>query len=97
MVTLTADALHPESLKRSIEMKARAYLREDKLGEIVPFLECMLEESYLPGWSLLVKKLEEYFTSRGEVPGKGPRESSGRSLIKNFCLQKVSRIIEDTA
>lgn len=61
---LTAHALNPESLKRSIEMKARAYLPKDKLGEIVPFLECVLEEEYLPGWSRLMKKLEEYFNSR---------------------------------
>lgn len=61
---LTAHALNPESLKRSIEKKAWAYLPKDKLGEIVPFLECVLEEEYLPGWGRLMKKLEEYFNSR---------------------------------
>ena len=61
---LTAHALDPESLKRSIEKRARAYLPKDKLGEIVPFLECVLEEEYLPGWGRLMKKLEEYFNSR---------------------------------
>src|SRR5512139_593938 len=61
---LTAHALHPESLKRSIERKARAYLPKDKLGEIVPFLECVLEEEYLPAWGRLMKKLEGYFNSR---------------------------------
>jgi CheY-like chemotaxis protein len=35
---LTAHSLNPESLKRSIEKRARAYLPKDKLGEIVPFL-----------------------------------------------------------
>ena len=61
---LTAHALHPEALKRSIEKKARAYLPKDKLGEIVPFLECVLEEEYLPGWGRLMKRLEDYFTFR---------------------------------
>src|SRR5512139_255538 len=51
---LTAHSLNPESLKRSIEMKARAYLPKDKLGEMVPFLECVLEEGYLPGWGRLM-------------------------------------------
>jgi CheY-like chemotaxis protein len=60
---LTAHALNPESLKRSIKKKARAYLPKDKLGEIVPFLECVLEEGYLPGWGRLMKKLESYFNS----------------------------------
>ena len=35
---LTAHALTPEALKRSFEMKARAYLPKEKLGEVVPFL-----------------------------------------------------------
>ena len=64
VVMLTAHSLHPESLKRSIEMKARAYLPKDKLGEIVPFLETVLEEEYLPGWGRLMKKLERYFDSQ---------------------------------
>ncbi len=64
VVMLTAHALHPEALKRSIEKKARAYLPKDKLGGIVPFLECVLEEAYLPGWGRLMKKLENYFASR---------------------------------
>jgi CheY-like chemotaxis protein len=37
VVMLTAHALTPDALKRSFEMKARAYLPKEKLGEIVPF------------------------------------------------------------
>ena len=72
---LTAHALDPESLKRSIEKRARAYLPKDKLGEIVPFLECVLEEEYLPGWGRLMKKLEEYFNSQWGRLWKKPEES----------------------
>jgi len=61
---LTAHALTPEALKRSFEMKARAYLPKEKLGEIVPFIEDVLSYEYLPGWSRLMKKLERYFKSR---------------------------------
>jgi len=61
---LTAHALYPEALKRSIEMKARAYLPKEKLGEVVPFLEDVLKYDYLPGWGRLMKKLGEYFNSR---------------------------------
>ena len=39
---LTAHALSPEALKRSVEMKARASLPKEKLGEVVPFLEDLL-------------------------------------------------------
>ena len=60
---LTAHSLNPESLKRSIEMKARAYLPKEKLGEIVPFLEDILEETdSLSGWARQMNKLGGYFS-----------------------------------
>lgn len=58
---LTAHALSPESLRRSIEMKARAYLPKEKLGEIVPFLEDMLRYDYETGWKRLFAKLHRFF------------------------------------
>ena len=61
---LTTHALTPEALKRSFEMKARAYLPKEKLGEVVPFLEDVLKYEYLPGWKRLMKKLESYFKAR---------------------------------
>jgi DNA-binding NarL/FixJ family response regulator len=61
---LTAHALTPEALKRSFEMKARAYLPKEKLGEIVPFLEDVLKYEFLPGWKRLLKKLEGLFNDR---------------------------------
>ncbi len=66
---LTAHSLSPESLKRSIEMGAAAYLPKEKLGEIVPFLEDILESSGgLSGWARLMDKLEGFFAGRwGEL------------------------------
>ena len=58
---LTAHALNPEALKRSFEMKARAYLPKERLGEIVPFLEDVLKYEYLPRWRRLLEKLKEFF------------------------------------
>jgi len=63
---LTAHALTPEALKRSFELKAHAYLPKEKLGEIVPFLEDMLNYEYLPGWKLLLEKLKGFFDRRFE-------------------------------
>ncbi len=63
---LTAHALNPEALKRSFEMKARAYLPKEKLGEIVPFLEDVLIYEYLPGWKRLFAKLEGFFAGKFE-------------------------------
>lgn len=61
---LTAHALTPEALKRSFDMKARAYLPKEKLEEVVHFLEDVLTYEYLPGWERLMKKLEGYFKAR---------------------------------
>jgi DNA-binding response OmpR family regulator len=72
---LTAHSLTPESLKRSIEMGAIAYLPKEKLGEIVPFLEDILEASDgLSAWGRLMNKLEGYFSSRWGAYWKKPEE-----------------------
>ncbi len=60
---LTAHSLSPESLKRSIEMGARAYLPKDKLGDIVPFLEDIMKYEYFPGWKRLLEKLGGFFNA----------------------------------
>ena len=59
---LTAHALSPEALERSMELKARAYLPKEKLGEIVPFLEDILKLDYASGWKRLFEKLHTFFT-----------------------------------
>jgi CheY-like chemotaxis protein len=61
---LTAHALSPEALKRSMERGARAYLPKEKLGEIVPFLEDILKYEYLPGWKRLLENLKGFFAAR---------------------------------
>ena len=63
---LTAHALTPETLKRSFEMKARAYLPKEKLGEVVPFLEDILKYEYLPGWKRVLEKLKGFFDTKFE-------------------------------
>jgi DNA-binding NtrC family response regulator len=63
---LTAHALSPEALKKSIEMKARAYLPKEKLGEVVPFLEDMLQYDYESGWKRVFDKLYDFFTDKFE-------------------------------
>ena len=63
---LTAHALNPDALKRAFELKARAYLPKEKLGEVVPFLEDVLRYDYLPGWKRLLENLKGFFDSRFE-------------------------------
>jgi CheY-like chemotaxis protein len=63
---LTAHAMNPDALKRAFELKARAYLPKEKLGEVVPFLEDVLRYDYLPGWKRLLENLKSFFDSRFE-------------------------------
>ncbi len=66
---LTSHALNPEALKRSYDMKARAYLPKEKLGAIIPFLEDVLTYEFEPGWKVLFKKLGDVFESWKEKSG----------------------------
>jgi CheY-like chemotaxis protein len=61
---LTAHALSPEALKKSIEMGARAYLPKEKLGDVVPFLEDILRYENEEGWGRLFGRLGEFFDRR---------------------------------
>jgi CheY-like chemotaxis protein len=61
VVMLTAHALNSDALKRAYNMKARAYLPKNKLGEVVPFLEDVLVYEYKPGWKRLIEKMESFF------------------------------------
>jgi len=86
---LTAHALNPEALRRSIEMRARAYLPKEKLGEIVPFLEDILEESdHLSGWTRLMGKLEGYFNARWGKDWQKPEAEFWREFEKKTARLK---------
>jgi len=61
-VMLTAHSFSPESLKKSIELGARAYLPKEMLGAIVPFLEDVLAYEYGPVWKRLLKEVEGVFS-----------------------------------
>ena len=64
VVVLTAHALSPEALKKSIELGARAYLPKDQLGQITPFLEDVLQMSFRSAWQSQLDRLECSFTRR---------------------------------
>jgi CheY-like chemotaxis protein len=66
VVMLTAHALSPEALKRSVELGARAYLPKENLGEVVPFLEDALTYDYVHGWKRLYEKMKGFFDTKFE-------------------------------
>jgi CheY-like chemotaxis protein len=64
VVMLTAHSLFPETLKKAIELGARAYLPKEKIGEIVPFLEDVLAHEPIAGWRRLFDRLGDFFNRR---------------------------------
>jgi len=86
---LTAHSINPESLKRSIEMGACAYLPKEKMEEIVPFLEDILESADgSTVWGRLMNKLEGYFASRWGDLWKKSEEKFWKDFDKNTKTKK---------
>ncbi len=63
-VMLTAHALNPESLKKSIELGARAYVPKDEIDRIAPFVEDVLTLTYQAAWKSLFERLGGFFGKR---------------------------------
>ena len=80
VVMLTAHSLDVESLKRSLDMKARGYIPKDKLGDITSFLEDALTYEYMPGWKRLLERLKSFFDSSFESDWEKKIGASWREL-----------------
>jgi DNA-binding NtrC family response regulator len=63
-VMLTAHALSPEALKKSIELGARSYLPKGVLVSLVPFLEDVLKLSYQSAWKRSLDQLASLFDEK---------------------------------
>ena len=57
----TEHDLNPKTLELSFKKGARTYIPQEKLGEIVPYLESILATAYLPGWGYLLSKVADFF------------------------------------
>ena len=64
VVMLTAHALNPDALKRSIELGARAYLPKDHLAGLPEFLADILRLSYRSVWRKAFDDLLSIFDDR---------------------------------
>jgi len=56
-VMLTAHAFSVESLKKSLELGASAYLPKEKMADIVSFLEDVVTMEHKENWQRLFKRL----------------------------------------
>ena len=63
-VMLTAYALSPESLEKSIKLGAVSFLPKEKMGELDDFLADVVLKSGQPVWGRLFDKLGSFFNKR---------------------------------
>lgn len=63
-VMLTAHALTPEALKKSIKLGAVSFLPKDKITELQPFLEDVVLGGGKPIWRKVFDRLGAYFNKR---------------------------------
>ncbi|MBW2610144.1 MAG: response regulator [Deltaproteobacteria bacterium] len=60
-VMLTAHALTPEALKKSINLGAVTFLPKERMSELRDFLEDVVANEGKPGWITLFDRLGAYF------------------------------------
>ncbi len=63
-VMLTAHALSPESLKKSIKLGAVSFLPKEAISELRTYLEDVVLGEGKPVWQKLFDKLGDYFNKR---------------------------------
>ncbi len=63
-VMLTAHALSPDSLKKSIKLGAISFLPKEKMAELTSFLEDVVRDGGRPVWQKLFDRMGGYFNKR---------------------------------
>jgi CheY-like chemotaxis protein len=63
-VMLTAHALSPDALKKSIKLGAVFFLPKEKMADLITYLEEIVMEGGKPIWRKLFFKLGDYFSKR---------------------------------
>ncbi|MBW1797724.1 MAG: response regulator [Deltaproteobacteria bacterium] len=63
-IMLTAHALSPESLKKSIKLGAVTFLPKEKMSELSSYLEDVFTEGGKPIWQKLFDRMGGYFNKR---------------------------------
>jgi len=79
-VMLTAHALTPEALRKSVELGARAFLPKEKMSDVVSFFEDVLSSTHQRGWQIVFDRLGEFF-SRAFGPEWQKDEKAFREAI----------------
>jgi len=82
-VMLTAHAVTPEAVKKSIKLGALFLLPKEKISELIPFLEDIVLGEGQSAWQRLFHRLEGYFEDRFG-PGWKEKDQFLQEFIKEF-------------
>ena len=94
VIMLTAHAVNPESLKKSIELGARAYLLKDQLPNVASFIEDVLELSYQFGWRRSLEKLGGYFGKRFGSDWRQTEEQFWEKFEKDLQVEESTILVK---
>ncbi len=94
VVMLTAHALNPEALKRSIELGARAYLPKERLASLPGFLEDVLRLTYRSVWRKAFDDILALFDERFGSNWRKTEEQFWMEFEKTLQLEKPAIISE---
>ena len=90
-VMLTAHALSPESLKKSIRLGAVSFLPNEKMSELKSYLEDVVLGGGKPVWRKLFDRLGSYYNKRF-----GPDWREKDKFFKEFEEELKANVIEET-
>lgn len=88
VVMLTAYALNPEALKKSIELGARAYLPKECLASLPEFLEDIVELSYQSVWRKAFNEFLTIFDKRFGSDWKKSEQQFWTDFEKNLQISE---------
>ena len=88
VVMLTAHAFSPESLRKAVELGARAYLPKEQLRALVPFLEDVLTYEYGAAWRRMLKKLEGLFKDEWGPYWRKPDEAFWKAFEEKLAAEE---------
>ncbi|MBI5248213.1 MAG: response regulator [Desulfomonile tiedjei] len=87
-VMLTAHAVNPEALKKSIELGARAYLPKDMIYSLVPFLEDVMKLSYQSVWNKALDHVGTLFNEKFGSDWRKSEEAFWDDFQKTLSLEE---------
>jgi CheY-like chemotaxis protein len=94
VVMLTAHALNPDALKRSIELGAKAYLPKDLLSSLPEVLEDVLRLSYRSLWRKVFEDLLSIFNEKFGSNWRKSEHQFWTEFEKNLRLDEPAIISE---